>query len=215
MRSRTAVALVAILAPGLHAATNPHMTFQPAPEFLLVPGKAGNLELGQKVDDVYARFGRDRVRLVDLFLEGMFTPALQIHPPDAGAEPSLIAPIREWPCASFSVYGISVRDNRYRTSDGIGVGSTLRDIQLKYEATIGWGEGDRIAHVPVIGMTFVMDDSSGATDSWRVKSVWLIPQPPQVRQARCPHLGPIGKVGQAINHRLRQPATPWAIVDRR
>lgn len=184
-----------------------------ASEFLLQQGKVGPVELGQTVDQLYARFGRDNIRLVDLFLEGMFSPAVQIHVPGSEAEPAIIARIREWPCAEFSIWGITVRDGRFRTSDGLGVGSTLGDLQKTYKAEVGWGEGTRVAHVAALGITFMLDDSAGAPDMWPVKAVWVVPQPVQVRQARCPHLGPLGRAEEAPDRHL-QPPPAGAIISR-
>jgi hypothetical protein len=169
------------------------------------------VELGQAVDQLYSRFGRDNIRLVDLFLEGMFSPAVQIHLPGSETQPAIIASIREWPCAEFSVWGITVRDRRFRTNDGFGVGSTLGDLRKIYKAEVGWGEGERVAHVAALGMTFMLDDSAGAADMWPVKAVWIVPQPEQVRQARCPHLGPLGEIDEAPN----RPAAASAIRRRR
>lgn len=101
-------------------------------EFLLRQGKAGPVELGPTVDQLYAHFGRDNIGLVDLFLEGMFSPAVQIHILGSETQPAIIAPIREWPCADFSVWGITVRDRRFRISDGFGVGSTLGDLRKTF-----------------------------------------------------------------------------------
>jgi hypothetical protein len=165
---------------------------QVASDFELQKGKAGPVELGQTVDQLYAPFGRDNVQLVDLFLEGLFSPAVQIRIPGAESQPALVARIREWPCAEFSVWGITVRDRRFRTKDGFGVGSQLGELRKRYTAEVGWGEGERIAHVAALGMTFMLDDSAESTDLWTVRAVWIVPQPVQVRQARCPYLGPLG-----------------------
>ena len=63
------------------------------------------------VDEIYQLFGRDHARLVDLFKEGMFSPALEITLPGSAVAPALVADIRETPCPGFAVWGIDVRDH--------------------------------------------------------------------------------------------------------
>ena len=46
--------------------------------------------------------------------------------------------------------------------------------------------------VKELGLTFMLDATSNAESSWRVKSVWVVPQPELVRRTRCAHLGPLG-----------------------
>lgn len=89
---------------------------RPADDFLLASGKAGPLELGMSVDDVYKIVGKDMTRLVDTYGEGMFTPALEIRLERSARPAPLVAQIREFPCAEFSLWGISVRDRRFRTA---------------------------------------------------------------------------------------------------
>ena len=168
-----------------------------AADLRLSVGAAGPIRVGQSVDDLFVKVGRENTRLVDLFTEGMFQPALEIRLAGAPNQPALTVPIREWPCREFSVWGITVRDPRFRTADGLGIGSSLADIRKVYSPEIGIAEGQRIAHVPELGLTFALDDSPASSDSWRVTHVWVVPQPALVRQARCSELGPLGKRGGA------------------
>ncbi len=72
------------------------------------------------------------------------------------------------------------------------MGSTVADIRSKYDARVVWGEGERVVVVEKLGLTFMLAPTTGPESSWRVKSVWVIPQPEKVRRTRCPHLGPLG-----------------------
>ena len=47
--------------------------------FLLEQGRAGPFEVGMTVGEVYQLAGRDHVRLVATFPEGMFSPVLEIQ----------------------------------------------------------------------------------------------------------------------------------------
>ena len=159
-----------------------------AAELRLSVGAAGPIRVGQSVDDLFVKVGRENTRLIDLFTEGMFQPALEIRLAGAPNQPALTVPIREWPCREFSVWGITVRDPRFRTADGLGVGSSLADIRKAYSPQISIAEGQRVAHVPELGLTFALDDSPASSDSWRVTYVWVVPQPALVRQTRCSRL---------------------------
>ena len=163
---------------------------QPDGRFLLTPGKAGVIEVGLAVDDLYGIVGRENTRLVDLFSEGMFQPALEVNIPGAATVPSLVLPVREWPCAIFSVQGIEVRDPRFRTWDGIGVGSTLGQLQRVYSARLGSAEVP-YAWIETLRMTFQLDNDSGAPDV-RIRKVWLPGDPVAIRKARCPERGLLG-----------------------
>lgn len=178
------IASVAFL--GSKSQTAPQTT-----EFLVESGKAGPFELGATVEEIYNLIGRDHVRLVDLFAEGMFTPALEIQAPGANGRPAIVAHIREWPCAQFSVWGILIRDERFRTRDGIGIGSTLSDVRRHYRVKMMSGEGSEIAFAASVNLSFVLDAVRTPTDLSKVKSVWIPPQPQEVRKRRCPQLGPL------------------------
>ncbi len=48
-------------------------------DFVLSKGQAGPIRIGMTVDDLYAKVGRERTKLVDLFSEGFFSPVLEIY----------------------------------------------------------------------------------------------------------------------------------------
>jgi hypothetical protein len=156
----------------------------PPDEFLISEGKAGLIEVGMPVEDVLQVYGRERVRIVDLKKEGSFTPAIEIDVPGSSVRAALIADIREWPCPVFSVTGISVRDPRFRTADGFGVGSMLADLQRRKTVRISREEGWS-AYVADPKMSFGLE-AVGATGAARVASVWVTLDPTTVRSRRCP-----------------------------
>jgi hypothetical protein len=159
-------------------------------DFRLAQGTAGHIEVGLPVDEIYRRVGREHTRLIDLQLEGMFEPALEISLDGASVQPALIVRVREWPCIAWSVQGIDVRDPRFRTAEGIGVGSTLADVSKVYRVTVGRENGPH-AWVDAVKMRFGLDSASLAPTA-RVTSVWLPGDPVAVRLARCPERGALG-----------------------
>ena len=160
----------------------------PVSDYLLASGRAGRIELGTSVDEMYRLFGRDNVRLVDLFKEGMFSPALEVKLPAATVVPAIVADIGQWPCGEFSVWGIEVRDPRFRTKDGLGVGSTARDLRRAYRFRVTEEEGAHAAVVEALKMSFSLT-RRGPVDQQRVTGVWIWPDPDAVRTKRCPGRG--------------------------
>jgi hypothetical protein len=162
----------------------------PLPDVLTLSiGKAGPIEVGMPVDDLYRAVGRNRVRLVDLFREGMFDPALEIRLTGAAGPPSIVAPFREWPCLVHSVQGVFVHDPRFRTAEGIGVGSTLGQLRHRYEIRLSREEGPS-AWVERLRMRFRLESDSGS-DGVRIRSIWIPGDPAAIRKSRCPERGPL------------------------
>ena len=50
-------------------------------DFALTPGRAGSIEIGITVDLLFSRIGRENTRLLDLQLEGTFSPAIEVTVP--------------------------------------------------------------------------------------------------------------------------------------
>jgi hypothetical protein len=157
--------------------------------FVLSAGRAGSFELGMTVDALIAQVGREHVRLVAQFPEGMFQPEVQVDLPGFAGGPALEAPIREWPCSEFALWGISVHDPRFRTAQGLGVGSTLGDLRRNYpDVTVTNIDADGWPSVVIsdAGLSFAMERVPTYTDASRVESVWVFPQPVAVRARKCP-----------------------------
>jgi hypothetical protein len=157
--------------------------------FVLERARAGRFELGMSVDDVIKLVGRENARLVATFPEGHFQPELQIHDPAFPAGPAMTAPILQGPCGEFALWGVSVRDPRFRTANGLGVGSTVAEIKKFYpSAKIGniGADGGPGVVIQAIGLNFQVGGTD-FTDAARITSVWVIPQPvPALRARWCP-----------------------------
>lgn len=156
----------------------------PDPDFVIAEGKAGRIEVGMRIEDVIAGFGLERVRLVNLNKEGHFTPAIEIDVPGAVVSPSLVAEIGAGFCGpDFSVSGITVRDPRYQTVDGLRVGLTLRDLQREWPVRISREEG-WWAMVPGMRISLGLGTIAG-TEEPRVTHIFLPSDAKTVRERRC------------------------------
>jgi hypothetical protein len=92
------------------------------------------------------------------------------------------------------VQGLTVRDSRFQTAEGVGVGSTLAEVQRHYQVTPTLAEGPTVV-ASTEQMTFGLNDASFAPTA-KVTSVWLYGDPSAIRQARCPERGRV----ETISH---------------
>jgi hypothetical protein len=156
-------------------------------------GKAGPLQIGMSIDDLYQRVGRENTKLLDAFSEGNFSPVIEIYRAGKGEEkPSLIVEVVGLCSASaaklgvtygsgFVVGGITVQDPQFKTNLGIGVGSSLGEIRRWYKVDwITFGEGPLVARVDQIGVSFALDYSTPSDEWYRTHDPVLIPDSARV-----------------------------------
>lgn len=145
-------------------------------DFLLSKHKAGSIEVGMPIGALYAVYDRELTRLIDLYLEGMFSPALEIYLKGKGKKkkPSMIVEIgcgEDWIITRINVY-----DKKFKTSKGIGVGSTLGDIRKSYKVdSIGFGEGPLFVLVEEMEMSFALNIVKVPPKWYKTKDQNLIP----------------------------------------
>jgi hypothetical protein len=163
----------------------------PDDDRLLDFGRAGKLRVGTSVDRMAIMFGKENLRLVDRWPEGMFSPAIEIRL-DRSVSPAFVVQIREWPCAEHSAWGITVFDRRFRTREGLGVGSTLAEVRRHVRSDVDEIGGVTFVNDAKRGLSFVFDAHEPIATT-RVKEVFVVSQPVHVRKTVCPHLGPIDK----------------------
>ncbi len=107
-------------------------------DFLLAVGSAGRVKLGMSKQEVVQVYRDHQVKEVDLFLEGLPAPALQVY---KGKELLLTAELDNE--NKRTVYRIRTINPRFATREGIRVGSTFGRTKKHFgePAYLGGGEG--------------------------------------------------------------------------
>ena len=169
--------------PSLHARS------ERLADFSLTRGRAGQVEVGAIVEEVYEIFGCQNISLVAQAGEGSFLgTALEIRLPSAAISPALVVQFREGgsPCLGFRVVGVEVRDPRFRTPEGLGVGSTLGELRQHYQLgqLIQGEEGAYGTDVAALEMAFSF--GGPMTDASKVIAVYVSLDPDSIRQRWCP-----------------------------
>ena len=147
--------------------------------------RVGLVELGTAAQKVYDAFPAERRDLVDLGYEGMLSPALLLRFPGTKQRDGVVAELDGG--RGLIVWRIEIRDPAFKTSKGIGVGSTVRELRGAYRLdSVVSGEGSVAIRVEELSASFVLDQSgpgggqlsqlrlpSAVPDSTKVKSVLL------------------------------------------
>lgn len=121
-------------------------------DFLLSSKKAGNIEIGMEVDYLLKILDKNLIKLVNLNLEGFFSPAFEIY--NKEKKLSLVVEIDKFE-GKWVVSRITVYDKNYKTKEGISLGSSLSELKAKYKIEhIDSAEGFLYAIVEELGMSF-------------------------------------------------------------
>ena len=93
------------------------------------------MKLGMRGEDIKTLYPAYEVKEVDLLLEGMPAPAIEVLQDNAVV---FVAELRD----NGIVYRISTRDKRFKTPKAIGVGSTFGEARSKYGSPEFSSEGE-------------------------------------------------------------------------
>jgi len=126
-------------------------------EFLLGPGKAGAIYIGMTPNAIAQRLANARVEFGNGYLAGRDRRLAFVYLPGAAISgPSLT--IGFAPNGKEPAIGISIADPRFKTAEGLGVGSSLGDLRNVYKTlAIEYDEGSVIIAVRSQRLLFELD----------------------------------------------------------
>jgi hypothetical protein len=128
-------------------------------DLLLGPNHAGKLTVGMPESAIYKAWAPELTRKTVTYPEGIETPAVEIFLRKDRKTPSLVVILN-----AGTIYGIQVQDSRFKTAEGIGVGSSIADLRkTKLHFELNREEGEKLICAE-LGMGFFVKIDSD-TDS--------------------------------------------------
>lgn len=139
----------------------------PDEHLLLRPGYVGPLRLNMKEADLLSLLPPSQLRATTRSLEGTEYPVYEYRPDDApaGTAPLLLEMVTAIDGNGNRLWRVQLQDARYRTAEGIGVGSTYGEARRAYGVqTVEQAEGRLVAVSERVGMTWVLDKTGLPTN---------------------------------------------------
>ena len=164
----------AILTPVKHPETTVSRNYR------ISGDSVGNLRVGSSSDQVYEVLGKERLRKETYQQEGMAYTAIEVYH-DSLTKPSLVLMMNcdPQPCV---VRNIAVRDPRYHTSKGMGIGDTYGQLKIAHKtAYVGWGEGTFVAVAQDMPVTFELDIKNIGDDKLAKLSAATLPDSTKIK----------------------------------
>ncbi|MCC3157005.1 hypothetical protein LJ737_07135 [Hymenobacter sp. 15J16-1T3B] len=130
---------------------------------LLKPGYAGQLRINMNEAELLTLLPSSSLTKTTRRLEGIEYPAYEYRPDDApaGTPPLLLELVGAIEDGGNRLWRVQVQDARYRTAEGLGVGSTYGEVRRAYGVqTIEQAEGNVAAVSERVGMTWLLDRRS-------------------------------------------------------
>lgn len=162
--------------------------------FRISGDSVGDLQIGSAMASVKEILSRERLRKQTYTQEGTEFTALEVYH-DSLPQPSLVLLMNcnPEPCV---VRHIAIKDSRYHTSKGMGIGDTFGELKASHKlAYVGWGEGKFVAVAEDLPVTFELDitqigegnaaDLTAATlpDSTKISGLFMFNPKPRTTAA--------------------------------
>ncbi|QNH60575.1 hypothetical protein [Hymenobacter sediminicola] len=144
------------------AASNPPaLSTTDSLQYLLSPGRVGQLRLNMTEAALLQVVPYERMRETKLSIEGIDYPAYELPDPKRPSAPPLLLEMVGDSAEGFRLWRVRVRDPRFRTAEGIGVGSPFGAAVQQYGiSTVELADAGLVAVSDQMRMTWMLDAKS-------------------------------------------------------